>query len=245
MTALNLAQFSSKTFVQRALKNPNSVSSVLSFFFGVDYDDQPTYQDAMRCGEPLWTMTDLWFHGGPEYDALCVNLRDTIRSHKNWRADHLDALTAEMILCDQLSRNAFRGTAEAFQYDETACEIAKRLAASELATGPNIEGELYPSYASFVFVPMMHSEEPEDHEMCMHFIDFMLQRPDVAGSPKLVDWFNYQKTFEQEHKEIIDRFGRYPHRNKANGRENTAEEDQWLADVDNLPGWAKSQLVSL
>ena len=46
-----------------------------------------------------------------------------------------------------------------------------------------------------------------------------------------------------EHSEVVERFGRYPHRNAQLGRESTAEEKAWLADVDNLPSWAKSQLA--
>jgi uncharacterized protein (DUF924 family) len=45
-----------------------------------------------------------------------------------------------------------------------------------------------------------------------------------------------------DHKRIVERFGRYPHRNPAMGRESTADEAAWLADYDNLPGFAKSQL---
>lgn len=48
----------------------------------------------------------------------------------------------------------------------------------------------------------------------------------------------------EEHAAVVERFGRYPHRNAALGRESTPEEQAWLDDVDNLPGWAKSQLAS-
>ena len=46
----------------------------------------------------------------------------------------------------------------------------------------------------------------------------------------------------KKHTDVVERFGRYPHRNRAMGREDTAEEAEWLADWENLPGWARSQL---
>jgi uncharacterized protein (DUF924 family) len=48
----------------------------------------------------------------------------------------------------------------------------------------------------------------------------------------------------QDHKDVIDRFGRYPHRNQALGREHSAEEAAWLADYENMPAWAKSQQMT-
>lgn len=240
---MNLAEFRVKPFVQKALENPKSVAAVLSFFFGVDYENTETFRSKMRQGEPLETMKELWFAGGSDYDALCRKFQDTIRHHEQLHAENMDALVAEMILCDQLSRNAFRGTTEAFIYDTTAREIAKRLIGSELQLGPSIEGELYPTYASFALVPMMHSETPKDHEDCMDFISHMLKRSDVTQSEHLTGWFHYQMKFEKEHKDVIDKFGRYPHRNMANGRESTMEEQAWLNNVDDLPGWAKSQLA--
>ena len=83
---------------------------------------------------------------------------------------------------------------------------------------------------------LMHSESLRDHETCIE----LLERAKEI-SPNLQEWWNYQQEFEMNHKNVIDRFGRYPHRNILMKRESSEEERIWLADTDNLPGWAKSQ----
>jgi uncharacterized protein (DUF924 family) len=82
----------------------------------------------------------------------------------------------------------------------------------------------------------MHSESPPDHEAAMNLIAYA-----NSNTPELKNVWDSLEKFELGHKEVVDKFGRYPHRNKAHGRQSTPEEQAWLADVDNLPGWAKTQ----
>jgi uncharacterized protein (DUF924 family) len=56
-----------------------------------------------------------------------------------------------------------------------------------------------------------------------------------------VEWWDIQLKALEDHTQVVDRFGRYPHRNKLHGRESTLEEIAWLEDKEHLPGWAKSQ----
>jgi uncharacterized protein (DUF924 family) len=78
-----------------------------------------------------------------------------------------------------------------------------------------LDKELEIDHKAFLYMPFMHSESREIHEIALYLFD----------QPGLEDNFN----FELKHKEIIDRFGRYPHRNALMGRESTAEEIEFLA----------------
>jgi uncharacterized protein (DUF924 family) len=125
-----------------------------------------------------------------------------------WREHPLDAL-AEIIVLDQFSRNMFRDTAQAFATDSLALVLAQE------AIRRKFDSELDISKRAFLYMPFMHSESEEIHEIALYLFDH----------PGLEDNFN----FELRHKEIIDRFGRYPHRNKILGRESTPEELEFLA----------------
>lgn len=124
-----------------------------------------------------------------------------------WRDHPLDAL-AEIIVLDQFSRNMFRDSPQAFEFDTLA------LVLSQEAIRRKMDVELTDSQRAFLYMPFMHSESPEIHEMAMFLYD----------QPGMEDNFN----FELRHKKIIDRFGRYPHRNKILQRESTAEEIEFL-----------------
>lgn len=125
-----------------------------------------------------------------------------------WREHPLDAL-AEIIVLDQFSRNMFRDSAEAFAYDSLALVLAQE------AVRRKFDAELHPGQRSFLYMPFMHSESAEIHEIALY----------LFGQEGLEENYN----FEVRHKEIIDRFGRYPHRNEILGRESTAEELEFLS----------------
>lgn len=247
------SEFAAQPFVQRCLQETSTPKSVLSFFFGVDYDNEGDVDENLRKGACFSTMSDLWYKGGPEYDELCQPFASTIRAAgqgrlqgQEWEST-VDGRVAIMILCDQLARNVFRSKPEAFSYDDIAIEVYQDLASIALATQPNadcalvvdgdIKGEIYPPYLSFMIVAAMHSESADDHEKALQLLDFCQASTDAS----LQHHWEYQRQFELEHKAVIDRFGRYPHRNKAKGRESTPEELAWLADAEVLPAWAKSQ----
>jgi uncharacterized protein (DUF924 family) len=125
-----------------------------------------------------------------------------------WRVNSLGRL-AEVIVLDQFSRNIFRGTAQAFQHDPLAlCLAQEAIAASAQAV-------LSPQQKAFLYMPFMHSESPRIHRIAV----------DLFSEPGL----ERNLKFELEHKAIIDRFGRYPHRNEILGRQSTDEELKSLA----------------
>jgi uncharacterized protein (DUF924 family) len=125
-----------------------------------------------------------------------------------WREHPLDAL-AEIIVLDQFSRNMYRDTAQAFETDTLALVLAQE------AIRRKFDKELDNSKRAFLYMPFMHSESNEIHDIALFLFD----------QPGLEDNYN----FEVRHKDIIERFGRYPHRNEILGRESTKEELEFLS----------------
>lgn len=115
---------------------------------------------------------------------------------------------AEIIVLDQFSRNMFRNTAQAFAADALALKLAR------IAVSTGDDQKLPLNQRTFIYMPYMHSEDLYVHEEAMKLF-----------SQKGLE-FNYK--FELAHKKIIDRFGRYPHRNAILGRESTPEEIEFL-----------------
>jgi uncharacterized protein (DUF924 family) len=124
-----------------------------------------------------------------------------------WRESAKGRL-AEIIVLDQFSRNIYRNHPNAFAYDSLA------LALAQTAVAINRDHELDIEQRSFLYMPYMHSESLMMHEVAVT----LLSQPGMEA--------NLQ--FELRHKEIIDRFGRYPHRNAILGRSSTPEEIDFL-----------------
>ncbi|MFK7886335.1 MAG: DUF924 family protein [Gammaproteobacteria bacterium] len=127
----------------------------------------------------------------------------------SWRATAGGRL-AEIIVLDQFSRNLFRDSAAAFAHDALALGLAQEA----VATGA--DKTLSAQERSFLYMPYMHSESALIHEQAVELFGEL-------GIQSSLD-------FEQRHKTIIDRFGRYPHRNALLGRESTAAEQAFLAE---------------
>ena len=124
-----------------------------------------------------------------------------------WRLDALGRL-AEIIILDQFPRNMFRDTAEAFATDKLAVILAQDAVANQIDNGLN------PQQKSFLYMPLMHSESALIHETAIE----LFSQPGLESN----------LDFEKKHKAIIDRFGRYPHRNSVLGRKSTDEELTFL-----------------
>jgi len=126
-----------------------------------------------------------------------------------WRRQALGRL-AEIIVLDQFSRNMFRDQAAAFAHDYLA--VALTQAAIDVGADKDLKDQ--PDKLAFLYMPLMHSESAIIHQ----------QAVEVFSQPGL----EQNLAFEYKHKRIIDRFGRYPHRNVILGRESTAEEQAFL-----------------
>ena len=125
-----------------------------------------------------------------------------------WRATPEGRL-AEVLVLDQFSRNVYRDTPRAFAQDALALALAQELVAS------GQDRSLTVAQRSFAYMPYMHSESALIHEQAVA----------LFSQPGQEDTLR----FEQAHKAIIDRFGRYPHRNAILGRSSTAEELAFLS----------------
>lgn len=124
-----------------------------------------------------------------------------------WRAKPAGRL-AEVIVLDQFSRNIHRGEAAAFANDALALGLAQEAVAAGADKG------LLLAQRAFLYMPYMHSESAAIHALAVA----------LFSQPGL----EHNLDFELRHKAIIDRFGRYPHRNAVLGRASTAEEAAFL-----------------
>jgi uncharacterized protein (DUF924 family) len=154
-----------------------------------------------------------WWTADPEFDRLIegrfgVLLEQAARAELHpWRITARGRL-AEVLVLDQFSRNIHRNSPRAFAQDPLALALAQEaIAAGVPATLSAVE-------RSFLYLPFMHSESAAIHEWAER-----LYRENGVQE-------NYD--FELRHKAIIDRFGRYPHRNAILGRISTAEEMTFL-----------------
>lgn len=124
-----------------------------------------------------------------------------------WRKDARGRV-AEIIVLDQFSRNMFRDSPLAFAQDALA------LALSQEAISVGADKTLNPVLRSFLYMPFMHSESSKIHEVAVE----LFRKNGVENN----------LDYELKHKAIIERFGRYPHRNDILGRESTPDEIEFL-----------------
>jgi uncharacterized protein (DUF924 family) len=126
----------------------------------------------------------------------------------HWRSN-AEGRLAEVLVLDQFSRNIHRDGAAAFAADPLALALAQE------AVSRGHDRELEPRQRCFLYMPYMHSESRAIH---------------VEGERLFRGVEKFQHEFELKHKAIIDRFGRYPHRNAVLGRESTPEELEFLKE---------------
>lgn len=125
----------------------------------------------------------------------------------HWRPTPEGAL-AEILLLDQYPRNAFRDTPWAFATDDLACGATSALVAS------GRDRDIPEDIRSFAYMPWMHSESLEDQHRCVEAMTALNEN---------------NAHHAREHRKLIERFGRFPHRNGILGRQSTEEEKQFLA----------------
>lgn len=152
-------------------------------------------------------------------------------------------IMAQIALFDQISRSAFRGTPEAFKWDE----LAKRATRVALEKG-YFETAFKSTLNQFLLLlPLEHSESWEDQKLGVTLLLQLLSKVAVLDEGftdfevvKRLEFSKRLTTAFLEHAQVIAKFKRYPHRNRAQGRTTTLEERIWLAS-DLVPRWAKSQ----
>lgn len=203
-----------------AAQTPAAARAVLDFWFGA----------LDRQGMPSSATMRRWFKSDPAFDDEIRRRfgRDLQRigQCREWRATAAGTL-ALVIVADQFSRNVYRGTARAFARDPFARELSLH------AVDSGLERELRPIERMFLYLPLEHAE------------DRALQDRSVACFRRLADEvpaalrgrFEEFVRFAEGHREVIARFGRFPHRNAVLGRASTAAEAAWLESGG--PAWGQ------
>ena len=159
-----------------------------------------------------------WFMQSDQVDTtirskfLDLHNKATAGELYNWRKDARGSL-AEIIVLDQFSRNLYRDTSKAFAQDGMALVLAQEAIAKGFEEDLSSEQEV-----QFLHLPFMHSESRVIHERAVELYTALGQEMNLE--------------FEMKHKAIIERFGRYPHRNRILGRESTQEEIEFLKGPD-------------
>jgi uncharacterized protein (DUF924 family) len=161
------------------------------------------------------TKREQWFKKDPAFDTavhrrfLAVLEVLAVYTSEALFADARTALAA-VIVFDQMPRNMFRGTARAFATDAQARWIARGAIAKGLDVGLTKDERM------FLYLPLEHAEDGRAQEHCVLLMA-------TLGDPELTKW-------AEAHKAIIDRFGRFPHRNAVLGRPSTPEEIEFLKE---------------
>ena len=158
-----------------------------------------------EAGPQRWFAKDEAFDRQFTEQYLQAHYAAARREYEAWQ-QFPDGALALMVLLDQFPRNAFRGTAHMFATDPLALSYAKQLLEQGMDQQVDVSTRL------FLYLPFMHSESLEDQQRCVALCNALGQSQDYA----------------QEHLEIIERFGRFPHRNPALARVTTAEEQAFL-----------------
>ncbi len=158
-----------------------------------------------------------WFKKDPAFDqALEARFGDTLQQAKNGRLDQWcvspEGRLALIIVLDQFSRNIFRESGAAFSADAKAL----KLTVDGIEAG--VDKGLSPEQRSFFCLPLRHAEDLAMQELGLRQTREL--NAEGYGSDK----------YALNHLEIIQRFGRFPHRNKVLGRPNTTEEEAYLSD---------------
>lgn len=162
-------------------------------------------------GQAQWFAKDDAFDAAirDRFGALRDELAGTPEKAEAWAKTPRGALAVLLVL-DQFSRNLYRDDARAFEADP----LARRIARTAVAQGFHTAEHLPPSAANFIFLPFEHSEDLADQDWsCALF--------EATGDANSID-------YAERHRVIIERFGRFPHRNAVLGRSSTEEETAFL-----------------
>lgn len=171
-------------------------------------------------GMPKDAKYDLWFGKSEETDKyLTEEYKDLLESAKRCELDDWknepDSLVALIVLLDQFSRNIYRDTPGMFAADCQALELAKLSLGFELPT----------IYKVFTYMPFMHSEDLEEQNKCVELFEDLVDKTDGEAKESVKNNLDYAI----QHRDIVEKYGRFPHRNEILGRESTEDEMEYLA----------------
>jgi len=156
-----------------------------------------------------------------------TRFEETVLAASNNELDHwaeaADGLLALILLLDQFPRNIYRGTEQAFAFDELAQQCC------HLGLAQGFDQALTPLQRVFFYLPLEHAEDIDDQEHALQLFRALAKQ---AGkdTPESKSTFDEYALFCQRHHAVIARFGRFPHRNTILGRDSSAEEIAFLKE---------------
>ncbi len=187
--------------------DPDRARAVLDFWFGA-------------AGEPGdGTVRSEWFAAQPEFDArIAASFGETIEAALAGECDawgrSAQTACALVIVVDQFTRNVFRGTPRMFAGDRLALDTARRIVAERW-------DERYDAlHRWFCYMPFEHSESIDDQRESLRLFGALRDHPLAGGA-----W-----RWAKSHHDVIERFGRFPHRNEILGRASTPDEIAFLRE---------------
>ena len=167
---------------------------------------------------------DIWFGEDPTFDheirqAFLADIEKASEGKLDHWADEPRGRLALILLLDQFRRNIYRNTAKAFEKDRAALKLCVEGAMQKKDRG------LTPIQRVFFYMPLQHAESSKVQAKAVELYTKLAE----AVSPTFQETFLTIAQFAELHRDIIDQYGRFPHRNALLGRENTPEEDEYLA----------------
>ncbi len=190
------------------------INTILSFWFKEQGLTAPQIDRRM----------DTWFGEDPAFDKeIEERFADDIERASEGQLDHWASepkgRLALIILIDQFRRNIYRNRVEAFSMDKLALKLCVEGAMEKKDKG------LTPIQRVFFYMPLQHAESAKVQAKSVELFTRLAE----SVSPTYRETFRTIAQFAELHRDIIDQFGRFPHRNQLLGRENTPEEDEYLA----------------
>ena len=187
----------------------SSPQEVLDFWFGREGE------------EGYGEFREAWFNRDPEFDREIRDRFEPVYEEAaagrldHWKSEARSCL-ALIVVLDQFPRNMYRGDARMYAADEKAREAARH------AVEHTYDRELSPYGRLFIYLPFEHSEELDDQRLSVELFRGLATE---MGSEDLLG-------YAVQHFKIVERFGRFPHRNEILGRRTTPEETKFLSGPD-------------
>ena len=190
---------------------PQAIDAIHDYWFG-ELDDT---------GMSPPELHKLWFQSSADDDSHCAStfgplVEDAVAGGlQDWENSDL-GLVALVVLLDQFTRNIYRGTPAAFSGDARALALAQHC----IVHGHH--QRLAAIHQVFLYLPLEHTEDLDVQEECVSLFE---ELAGITGLAQVTDFTRYAVA----HRDVIARFGRFPHRNAILGRTSTAEELDYLA----------------
>lgn len=192
--------------------NAFPVDAILTFWFG----------QSLENAEALKQESTRWFSGGSALDReVSLRFGELLKPVAVLPADAfaspLVALAGVLVL-DQFPRHIFRGEAQAFAFDAKALQLVDN------ALERGWDSQLHPLQTSFLYMPLQHTEHLQRQQQSVQLFSKLAE----TAPPPYQQFIESNLGYARQHLDIIERFGRFPHRNHALGRTSTAAETAYL-----------------